>query len=70
MANKKLHILVYKNGMPIGYIKNISYTTGKFNITKVVTNAKGYASDAHIQNEIEKLSLLGNNAGFTFFITV
>ena len=66
MSKTKKQIIVYKNGVPIGYIKSVSYSRQKFFITQNIAEAKGYTSEAHIQDEIDKLTKIGYHLGYIF----
>ena len=56
MAREKAHIIAMKNGIPVGYIKSVSYARNTFSLTNLKEEAKGYASEDHIQGEIDKLT--------------
>ena len=53
-------------GVPQGYIKSISYQTGKFKITKDKANAKGYTNLDKLQGDIDLLTKYHNCMGYIF----
>lgn len=66
MAREKAHIIAMKNGVPIGYIKSVSYARNTFSLTNLKEEAKGYASADHIQGEIDKLTAMAYSRGYIF----
>lgn len=66
MANTKMHITVIQHGQFRGYVKSVSYSKGKFVITANINEAKGYASEWVIQQEIDRLTVMGYDYGYIF----
>lgn len=68
MAKEKARIIVMQNGIPVGYVKSVSYTKQKFSITQNKIEAKGYTKAAMIQGEIDFLAKItaGRNLIFIY----
>lgn len=66
MARQKMHITVVQNGQFRGYVQSVSYARDTFNITPDVRLAKGYASEDSVQNEIDRLTIMGFAYGYVF----
>ena len=66
MAKERAHIIAMLKGQPVGYIKSISYTKRTFALTKSKMDAKGYASADAIQRDIDELTKIGYQNGYTF----
>lgn len=66
MAKERAHIIAMLNGQPVGYIKSISYTKRTFAVTKNKMDAKGYASADAIHRDIDELTKIGFQNGYTF----
>lgn len=61
-----MHITVMQNGQFRGYIKSVSYAKETFTMTQNVAEAKGYASEWSIQQEIDRLTVMGFAYGYIF----
>lgn len=66
MPNPKMHIQVFQRGQLRGYVKAVSYAKGKFTITQNKAEAKGYATEWAIQQEIDRLTVMGFAYGYMF----
>ena len=66
MAKERAHIIAMKNGVPVGYIKSVSYRNNKFQLTNNKLEAKGYASLDALHGEIDALTRMGYAQGFVF----
>ena len=66
MAREKAHIIVMKNGVPLGYVKSVSYTNQKFSMTQSKMEAKGYTNADKIQGEIDFLAKIASHLGYVF----
>ena len=67
MAKERAHImLITVTGVPLGYIRSISWTTHKFLMTESKMQAKGYASGKTIHTEIARLKATFGSQGFDF----
>lgn len=67
MAKKeKSHIIAMKGNQPIGYVKSVSYSREKFELTSNKMDAKGYTTADHIQKEIDFLTRIGYPYGYIF----
>jgi hypothetical protein len=67
VAKERAHIMVISNtGVPLGYIRSVSWTTHKFFMTESKMQAKGYASGRTIQTEIARLKATFGSQGFDF----
>ena len=66
MAKEKSHIIACKNGVPVGYIKSVSYAGKKFTLTQNKMEAKGYVKLQVIEKEIDFLTSIGFVYGYTF----
>ena len=66
MAKEKAHILAMKNGVPVGYVKSISYANRNFKMTQNKADAKGYVSQSVIQRDIDELTKIGYAYGYVF----
>ena len=64
--SSKMHITVVQNGVFRGYIKSVSYAKEKFIITANVAEAKGYATEWSIHQEIDRLTVMGFAYGYIF----
>lgn len=66
MGKEKAHIIVMHNGVPVGYVKSVSYTKQKFSITQNKMEAKGYTNVDKIHGEIDFLTKLAAHLGYVF----
>lgn len=66
MAKEKSHIIAMQNGVAKGYIKSVSYANKKFTLTQNKMDAKGYATNASIQRDIDELTKIGFVYGYVF----
>ena len=66
MANRKMHIHVLQHGQFRGYVKSVSYAKNTFTMTADINEAKGYATEWSIQQEIDRLTVMGFNYGYIF----
>ena len=66
MGKEKSHIIAMRNGVPCGYIKSVSYARKTFSLTSNKAEAKGYATAATIQGEIDFLTSVGFAHGYIF----
>lgn len=66
MAKEKAHIIAMKNGVPVGYVKSISYANSNFKMTQNKADAKGYVSQSVIQRDIDELTKIGYAYGYVF----
>lgn len=66
MAKERAHIVAYQNGVPRGYIRSVSETKGTFTLTHDKSKAKGYATQATVQREIDALTRIGYAQGYIF----
>lgn len=66
MAREKAHIIVMKNGVPLGYVKGVSYTKQKFSMTQSKMDAKGYTKVDAVHAEIDFLTKISAHQGYVF----
>lgn len=66
MGKEKAHIIVMHNGVPIGFVKSVSYTRQKFSITQNKVEAKGYTNVDKIHGEIDFLAKISHEKGLVF----
>lgn len=66
MAKEKAHIIAMKNGVPVGYVKSISYANRSFKMTQNKADAKGYVTQSVIQRDIDELTKIGYAYGYVF----
>lgn len=64
----KLRILIYKNRVPVGYVKSVSYKNGSFTMTKDKSQAKKYSTQDRVQYDIDVIAFNGLNQGCVFLI--
>lgn len=62
----KYHVTVVQHGQFRGYIKSVSYAKETFTITADISQAKGYASEWAVQQEIDRLTVMGFSYGYIF----
>lgn len=66
MAKEKSYIIDMFNGVPIGYVKSISYTKGKYTTTNDKSQARGYTTEYTIQKDIDELAKMASHLGHVF----
>ena len=66
MAKEKVYIVDMFNGVPLGYIKSVSYTKGNYKLTQNKADAKGYTTQYAVQNEIDALAKIAGHTGHVF----
>lgn len=66
MAKERAHIIAMLQGKPMGYVKSVSYTKRTFTLTKNKSEAKGYVSADAMHREIDELTKIGFQNGYTF----
>ena len=64
----KIRIIVYRNRIPMGYVKSVSYKNGTFKVTQNKMEAKRYSSQARAQSDIDSIAVNGLNQGCIFSI--
>ena len=65
----KTRILVYKNGIPVGYVKSVSYKNGTFTIISDKMKAKTYSSVDYAQRDIDTIVYTGLQQGYMFSLS-
>lgn len=66
MASRKMHITVVQHGQFKGYVRSVSYSRDTFTITADIRQAKGYATEWAVQQEIDRLTVMGFTYGYLF----
>lgn len=62
----KMRIVVYKNGVPVGYVKSVSYKNGTFTSTQDKMFAKTYSKQEKIMGDIDTIAFIGQQNGYAF----
>lgn len=64
----KMRIVAYKGGVPVGYVKSVSYKNGTFTLTQDKMFAKTYSKQEKIMSDIDTIAYQGQQKGFVFSI--
>lgn len=64
-----MNIIAYQNGNPVGYIRSVSYKSGRFALTQNKANAKGYRTQDEVMGEIDILTRFAAMRGYIFIMS-
>lgn len=64
----KLKIIAYKNRVPVGYVKSVSYKNGTFTLTQDKMFAKTYSNQDKAFYDIDTIANYGLSEGYIFCI--
>lgn len=67
---EKIRLIAYSNGVPVGYVKSVSYKTGKYTLTQDRVFAKTYSNQDRAMYDIDCITVFGMNNGVVFSMTM
>lgn len=62
----KKRIIAYRNGVPVGYVRSVSYKKGTCQLTREKEFAKTYASQDRLTGDIDVIAWYGVQNGVVF----